>query len=133
MQWEFTPEDVVKGGVDYGLAEFRKGLKEEVRINLVGDNEASLQQSFDLIYDLCYWMATGREFADFAVTIDDDAPFEIHILQAIKEHMRDNITMLGAILQRLIMDGVENGMPTHEAVEMAARQHAGVVVDSSPA
>ncbi|SCZ54582.1 hypothetical protein [Thiohalomonas denitrificans] len=130
MQWEFTPEEVAKGAVDYGLAEFRKGLEAEVKMNLGGDDEAFLQQSFDLIYDLCYWMATGREFADFAATLDDDTPLEIHVLQVIKEYMRDNITMLGAILQRLIMDGVENGMPTHEAIENAARQHAETVSGS---
>jgi hypothetical protein len=127
MQWEFTPEEVARGEVDYGLEAFRRDLFEEVAANLGGDNAAFLQHSCDLIYDLCYWMATGREFADFAATLAEDDPLDVNMLQVIKEHMRDNITMLGAILQRMIMDGVEQGMPVNEAVEHAARQHEAAV------
>ncbi len=71
MQWEFTPEQVVKGEADYGLAEFRRDLKVEVQMNLATGMEAFAGQVFDLIYDLCYWRATGREFADFAATLAD--------------------------------------------------------------
>ena len=59
MEWEFTPEQVVKGEIGYGLAEFRRDLFEEVRANLGADDPVSLQKSYDLIYDLCYWLATG--------------------------------------------------------------------------
>ena len=111
MQWEFTPEEVVKGEVDYGLEAFRRDLFEEIAANLGSDDETFLQQSFDVIYDLCYWETTGRE---------------AHLLQAIKEHMRDNITMLGAILQRMIMDGVEQGMPIEQALAQAAQRHSQV-------
>lgn len=127
MQWEFTPEEIVKGEVGYGLHEFRRDLFEEIAANLASDDENFLQQSFDLIYDLCYWEATGREFADFVATLDENIPLETHVLQAIKGHIRDNITMLGAILQRLIMDGVEQGMPVEEAVTQAAQYHSQVV------
>lgn len=34
MEWEFTPEDVFHGKADYGLAEFRSDLAQEVRLNL---------------------------------------------------------------------------------------------------
>lgn len=127
MQWEFTPEEVVKGEVGYGLHEFRSDLFEEIAANLASDDENFLRQSFDLIYDLCYWEATGREFADFVATLDENIPLETHVLQAIKEHMRDNITMLGAILQRLIMDGVEQGMPVEHALTQAAQYHSQVI------
>lgn len=126
MQWEFTPEEVVKGEVDYGLEAFRRDLFEEIAANLGSDDETFLQQSFDVIYDLCYWETTGREFTDFVATLDEDGPLEAHLLQAIKEHMRDNITMLGAILQRMIMDGVEQGMPIEQALAQAAQRHSQV-------
>lgn len=126
MQWEFTPEEVVKGEMDYGLEAFRRDLFEEITANLGSDDEAFLQQSFDVIYDLCYWEATGREFTDFVATLDENGPLEAHLLQAIKEHMRENITMLGAILQRMIMDGVEQGMPVEQAVAQAAQRHSQV-------
>ncbi|HEX9803280.1 MAG TPA: hypothetical protein VGB35_08480 [Gammaproteobacteria bacterium] len=126
MQWEFTPEEVVKGEVDYGLEAFRRDLFEEVASNLHGDDEAFVEQGFDLIYDLCYWMATGREFADFAATLTGESPLDADVLQAIGEHMQDNITMLGAILQRMIMDGVEQGLPVEQAVTRAAQRHSQV-------
>jgi len=126
MQWDFTPEEVVKGQVGYGLNEFRRDLFAEIAANLASDDENFIEQSFDLIYDLCYWEATGREFADFVATLDENLPLETHVLQAIKEHMRDNISMLGAILQRLIMDGVEQGMPLEQAVTHVAQYHRQV-------
>lgn len=127
MQWEFTPEQVVKGEIGYGLAQFRSDLFEEVGANLGADDPVSLQQSCDLIYDLCYWLATGREFTAFIATLPEQAPLDSHVLHAIKEHMRDNISMLGAILQRSIMDGVEAGMPIEQAVNAAAQHHASIV------
>lgn len=130
MQWEFTPEEVVKGVVEYGLHEFRRDLFEEVTANLASDDDDFLQQSFDLIYDLCYWEATGREFADFVATLDENIPLETHMLQAIKEHMRDNIIMLGAILQRMIMDGVESGLVLEQAVAQAAERHTLAVAET---
>lgn len=127
MQWEFTPQQVVKGEIGYGLAQFRSDLLEEVSANLGADDPVSLQQSYDLIYDLCYWLATGREFTAFIATLPEQTPLDSHVLHAIKEHMRDNITMLGAILQRAIMDGVEAGMPLEQAVNTAAQHHASIV------
>ncbi|PKM43938.1 MAG: hypothetical protein CVV05_13930 [Gammaproteobacteria bacterium HGW-Gammaproteobacteria-1] len=127
MQWDFSPEHIVKGEIGYGLEQFRNDLAEELRANLGTDDPAAFQQSFDLIYDMCYWLATGRDFAAFARTLPEDPPLDVHILQPIKEHMRDNIAMLGAILQRLIMDGVEAGMVLDQALNAAARHHSAIV------
>jgi hypothetical protein len=124
MQWDFTPDEVVRGEVDYGLKEFRCDLRKEIAANLNNDDELFVQECFVLIYDLCYWMSTGRKFAEFASTLDESAPLEVHVLQVISEYMRDNITMLGAILQRDIMDGVENGMTVDQAVDRTAENHA---------
>jgi hypothetical protein len=126
MQWEFTPEEVVKGEVEYDLEAFRRDLRVEVANNLHGDDEAFVEQGFDLIYDLCYWMATGRQFADFAATLTEESPLDADVLQVVKEHMQDNITMLGAILQRMIMDGVEQGVPVEQAVSQAAQRHSQI-------
>lgn len=132
MQWDFTPEDVVKGEIGYSLEQFRHDLAEEVRTNLGADDPTALQQSFDLIYDMCYWLATGREFSAFAATVPADSPLDVHVLQPIKEHMRDNVAMLGAILQRLIMDGVETGMPLEQALDAATRRHTAIIEAGTP-
>jgi len=129
MQWEFTPDEVVRGEVAYGLGDFRRDLLEEVRSNLAIDDETILRFSFDTLYDLCYWLATGRELEDFVATLPPDAPFDGPTLEAILSYMDDNIGMLGAILQRTIMNGVEQGLPLEQAVELAARHHAEVVAN----
>lgn len=127
MQWEFTPDDVVRGEVAYGLGEFRRDLLQEVRANLASFDEDTLRFSFDTLYDLCYWIATGRELEDFVATLPANAPFDGPALETVLGYMDDNIAMLGAILQRKIMDGVEHGMPVEQAVESAARYHAELV------
>ena len=35
MKWDFTPEDVRNGKADYTIAEFKKDLFEEIKLNIV--------------------------------------------------------------------------------------------------
>ncbi len=127
MKWEFTANEVVRGEVVYGLEDFRRDLMDEVSNNLESDDEVFIQHGFDVIYELCHWIATGRKFADFVNTLPENGPFDVVVLQTIKDHMTDNITMLGAILQRMIMDGVEQGMAVEQAVDRTAQIHDSVV------
>lgn len=127
MEWSFTPDQVVKGEVSYSLDDFRKDLAQEARLNLDYPSELWLCQAYDLIYDLCYWLATGRTFSDYVGTVAADAPLDRAVLAAVKDHMADNIAMLGAILQRMIMDGVEAGLPVEEAIAVAAQRHARAI------
>jgi hypothetical protein len=127
MEWEFTPEDVVQGKADYGLAEFRSGLAQEVRLNLPpGTDQAEGEKLFALVYDLCYWLATGGELADFEREVGAD-PYLVAFVRMVHRHSGPNVEMIGAILQRAIMDGVEAGMPLDAALEAAAARHAQVV------
>ncbi|GAB4396351.1 MAG: hypothetical protein OHK0048_00740 [Rhodoferax sp.] len=126
MQWEFTAEDVIKGHADYGLAEFRRDLDAEVRSNLGPDDEARNQRAFALLYDLCYCLATGKPFDQFLKAYAYDPP-TCQFLEAVKPHMTDNATMLGAILQKQIMDHVAAGMPLQSAIDAVARWHQAEV------
>jgi len=123
MEWEFTPEQVVKAEVAYGLEEFRRDLFEEIRLN-TGDMEAGQQQQiFAVIYDLCYWVATGGQYEDFLAGLDQDS-FLPSLLASIEEMLAPNIEMLGAILQRLIMDRVEGeSMPLEQALKEVDEFH----------
>lgn len=126
MEWEFTPEDVVKARADYGLEDFRRDLAEEVRVNLGAADPQQLAQTFNLIYDLCYALATNRELDEFLAAYAFDPP-TCEFLRELRPMMDANVEMLGAILQRMIMDGVEAGMPVEQAVGEAAAQHGRVV------
>src|SRR5574338_1555934 len=126
MEWEFTAEEVVKAEVGYGLADFRRDLGEEVRMNLGGADEVPEQQTFDLVYDLCYALATNRRLDDFLAAYAFDPP-TCEFLREIRTMMDTNAEMLGAILQRMIMDGVEKDVPLEQALGAAAARHGEVV------
>lgn len=122
MEWEFTPAQVVKGEVAYGLETFRRDLAREVAGN-VGADAAQRRRAFDLVYDLCYWLATGKPFADLLAAFDED-PGTREWLAQIRPHMQGNVDMLGAILQKEIMDGVAAGKPLEIALAAVASRHA---------
>lgn len=117
MEWEFTPEEVVKGEVAYGLEDFRKDLMQEVSQNMGGMESVMPERVFEVIYDLCYWVATGNDYEDFLDSVDEESFFP-HFLRSIRGHLQTNIEMLGAILQRLIMDRVDGqSMPLELALK----------------
>lgn len=122
MQWEFTPEDVVKARADYTLEDFRRDLAEEVRMNLPPADELQARRSFNLVYDLCYALATSKELDAFLGAYAYDPP-TVEFLREIEPLMAGNVEMLGAILQRLIMDRIESGMVLEQAIEDLAAWH----------
>lgn len=126
MKWEFTPEQVVKGDADYGLADFRRDLEAEVRMNMGSVDDLQRLRTFNLIYDMCYALATNRELEEFLSAYAYDPP-TCQFLREVQPLMSDNVEMLGAILQRMIMDGVEAGMPLDRAVNEAAARHRAAV------
>jgi hypothetical protein len=123
MQWDFSPEDVVKAQADYSLADFRRDLAEEVRMNLPPADALQEQRSFNLIYDLCYALATSKELETHLGAYAYDPP-TVQFLREIEPMMAENVEMLGAILQRLIMDRIESGMVLEQAIEDTAAWHA---------
>lgn len=126
MQWDFSPEDVVKARADYRLEDFRRDLAEEVRLNLPPSDALQEQRSFNLIYDLCYALATGKDLASHLAAYAYDPP-TVDFLREIKPMMAENVEMLGAILQRLIMDRIESGMVLEQAIDDIAAWHARLV------
>ena len=123
MQWDFSPEDVVKARADYGLTDFRRDLAEEVRMNLPPSDALQEQRSFNLIYDLCYALATSKDLDSHLGAYAYDPP-TVQFLREVEPMMAGNVEMLGAILQRLIMDRIESGMVLEQAIEDTAAWHA---------
>lgn len=131
MEWEFTPEQVVKAEVDYGLEQFRSDMLEEVRLNMNQMDEVQLHRVFDVMYDLCYWVATGGDYDEFLMGLDQESFFP-SFLGSIREMLTPNITMLGAILQRLIMERVdEQTIPLEEALKQVDEYHRLVVAKTT--
>ncbi|MDT3736535.1 MAG: hypothetical protein ROZ00_09935 [Denitratisoma sp.] len=128
MEWEFTPEQVVKREVSYALEDFRRDLAAEVRGNLGPASSEEVAQTTDLLYDLCYAMATRGDMDAMLATLAFDPP-TCEFLREMVEPMRPNGEMLGAILQRLIMDRVEAGMPLEQALDSVAEHHRQAVAN----
>ncbi len=127
MEWEFTPEQVVGCEVDYDLEQFRADLLEEVRMNMGDMEDAQKLKIFSAMYDLCYWVATGNDYDEFLATLDQDLFFP-NFLASIKDNLEPNIVMLGAILQRLIMDRMEGqSMPLEHAIKEVDELHRKIV------
>lgn len=115
MEWDFSPEQVVKAEADYGFEDFRRDLFFEVQMNAGTTDLAELKASFDLLFDLCYWLATGRPLADFLRSYAYSPP-AADFLSQVGPAMVANGEMLGAILQRMIMAEVAAGVPWQEGV-----------------
>lgn len=130
MEWEFTAEDVVKARSAYALEDFRRDLSEEVRINLGSSDPLQHARTFNLLYDMCHALATGRSLEDFLQPYAYDPP-TCEFLREVQPLMAANVDMLGAILQRMIMDGVEEGMPLEQALEQTASRHGQIVAASA--
>lgn len=127
MEWEFTPEQVVGMQVDYDLEQFRADLLQEVRLNMGEMGDAEQLKIFSAIYDLCYWVATGNDYDEFLATLDQDSFFP-GFLGSIRDNLEPNIVMLGAILQRLIMDRVEGqSMPLDLAIKDVDALHRQIL------
>lgn len=130
MEWEFTPQQVVRGQIGYSLADFRQGLAEEVRQNVAGDAEV-FTRSFHLLYDLCYALATSKDLEAHLTAYAYDPP-TVQFLRELSPVMSANVEMLGAILQRQIMDRVEAGMALENAVGEVADWHRQAVAEQAP-
>ncbi len=127
MEWEFTPAEVVQGKVDYGLENFHADMLQEVKLNMSNMESTTPEQVFNVMYELCYWVATGNDYDEFLSGLDQDSFFPA-FLGSIKPHLAPNIEMLGAILQRLIMERVdEHGMSLEEAIKQVDELHSSIV------
>jgi len=128
MQWDFSPEQVVKGEVGYGLDHFRADLATEVEMNSPGATAAERAAIFDVVYDLCHWLARGQDQESFLAGLAHDPP-TCEFLRDIGPAMAPNVGMLGAILQRMIMDGVESGLELQAALASADELHRRIVAN----
>ena len=131
MQWDFSREDVVTARAEYRLEDFRRDLAEEVRMNLPPADALKEQRSFNLIYDLCYALATSKDLDAHLNAYAYDPP-TVQFLRELVPVMSVNVEMLGAILQRQIMDRVEAGMPLENAVSEVADWHQQTVAEHPP-
>jgi len=128
MQWDFTPEDVVKAKVDYELHDFIKDFQNEIAVGCSEHSTDEVSSIVTLLYDFMHWCATEREPEQFyAEELALEDPFNANELRAMHSNLNKNITMLGAILQRMIMNQIDIGIELEQAIQIVADEHQHIV------
>jgi hypothetical protein len=78
MKWDFTVEDVGSGKAVYTVAEFKKDLLEEIKVNIAKDcgEEQTLQFFSSLTLMLCTSLAFGKSIDDFVKSTKKHSPVQ---------------------------------------------------------
>jgi len=117
MEWDFTPDDVLKGKAEYSLGRFRDDLRNEVRAQLGAAGEEHVTALFHLIYDTCYWLATEGSLDDLPGFYGGTST-DLTLLRVIERQNQDNIEMLKAIIKRRYVGAVDAGLTQAEALSL---------------
>ncbi|MBS1271669.1 MAG: hypothetical protein MAGBODY4_00801 [Candidatus Marinimicrobia bacterium] len=109
MEWDFRPEAVVTGEIEYSIYDFREDLWDEVR-------PYSDEQGFETIFWALYHLAIGYSHEQMAQQIqeqnqlnDQETQDQIEEFENLHELYEEDIGMLKAIIQRKILDYSEEG------------------------
>jgi hypothetical protein len=111
MEWDFTPEDVRSGKVDYSVLEFKEELLEETHANLEEFKGDELTRQFYSIITimLCATLAFGKSIDSFITSVNKYFPSKElqklltgnrKLLEEIRENNKENIEMLRAVIHR---------------------------------
>jgi hypothetical protein len=120
MKWDFTPEDVRSGNVDYSVVEFREDLLDEILFNIADFSGDDMTKGFYSIMTiiLCTSLAFGRSSDSVIASLKKYFSTEVvqklltnkELLEEIKEDNKENIKMLRAVIHRRMRDDVEKGL-----------------------
>lgn len=118
MKWIFTPEQLMKGEVEYGLEEFRSDLYREVKENFSDYSTDKLDGMFRLAFDVCYGEATRGNLSGMISHYQEKGlPVDSKYLELIRDSNRDNIAMLKALLTRELAKKMQSGLSREEALK----------------
>ena len=119
MEWDFTPEDVMSGEVDYSVAEFRKDLLEDIQSTIAEIPGDDITKGFYIVtIVLCTSLAFGKSIDSIIASMKTYFPNEAvqklltnkDLLEKIKEDNKENIEMLRVVVHRRMKDDVDKGL-----------------------
>ncbi|KJU86541.1 hypothetical protein MBAV_001267 [Candidatus Magnetobacterium bavaricum] len=135
MQWQFTPYQVLSGEVSYGIQEYNRDLRAEVRETLVSLDMDEHTMAFycDFVYMLFCWRATNQPVHTYKVLLQEKLPDD----SPVKESMTDDaflnnlesdnmefIDMLRVIITNITMKHIQSGISIEDAA-MAVHNEIG--------
>jgi len=109
MEWDFRPEAVITGEIEYSIFDFRDDLWEEVR-------PYTDEQGFETIFWALYHLAIGYSHEQMAEQVqaqnqlsDRERREQVQEFESLSDLYEDDIGMLKAVIQRKILDYSEEG------------------------
>lgn len=110
MEWEFSPEQVVKGEIYYPLEDYREDLWEEV-------SDYTDPEGFEVLFWALYHFAMGyssREMADRMRRLheltEEETQSQKQQFELIKSTHAPDIEMLKALIKRQVLNYREEGV-----------------------
>lgn len=105
MTWNFTPTQVMKGEVNYGLDEFRRDLFEQTEFNFGSHfSPERLEHGFNLFWIICHLMATTKSLDEVQSRLSKlEPPVGRELIKLIAETHKSDAEMLTAIYQNLFL------------------------------
>lgn len=109
MEWEFQPEAVITGDIEYTIIDYRNDLWEEVR-------PYTDESGFETVFWTLYHFAVGYTPPQMTeIVLEQNQMTEEEIQDQLEEFenlgslYQDDIAMLKAIIQRKVVDYSEEG------------------------
>ena len=130
MEWDFSPEQVVKGEIDYTLQEFRQDYHSEIEDNFDDFDPDQLSVIYSLAYDVCYASAIRQDLKTIlAHWTSKGVQVDLAYLELIRDSNLANIEMLKAIFARKVSEFMDVGLDAEAALKKLEAYHKRVVTD----
>ena len=128
MHWDFTPEDVRSGKVDYSVSQFKQTLLVDIQAKLANRTEdKGIKQVYSFITIMFFThLAFGKPIDSFVASVKKYFPSEEvekfltgnkEFLKETSESNKETIAMLRAVVHRRIEDDVNKGVSKDNIVK----------------
>ncbi len=126
MQWQFAPYQVLSGEVTYGIQEYKRDLRSEVKGTLASFemDENTMDFYCDFVYLLFCWRATNQPVHTYKVFLQEKIPDDSHVKESMTDDTflynleSDNmefIDMLRVIITNITMKHIQSGFSIEDA------------------
>lgn len=128
MKWDFTPQQVANGEVDYTAAQFREDLRREIIDNFPEYDEGQLDAMLNIAFDVCYCTAMRHDLKNLlAHCTSKGMQVDEKYLELIRDSNAENIEMLKAVLAQRISRLHEEGCCREEALKRIDEENAHII------
>ncbi|MBF0537461.1 MAG: hypothetical protein HQL03_04310 [Nitrospirae bacterium] len=126
MQWQFTPYQVLNGEVPYGIEEYKRDLRAEVKTTLASFDmdEDTMNFYCDFVFLLFCWRATNQPIHTYRELLQEKIPDSSTVkasmtndafLYSLECDNIEFIDMLRAIITNITLKHIQSGLSIEDA------------------